>query len=201
MAYGIGLARNSADYVPVTVMNTMLGGLFSARINMNLREKNGFTYGAFSQYAFRRGAGPFLAGAQVRTDVTAPAVRELFNELGRIRTEPLSADELKMAKDSVVRSIPGDFETLGSEANVVGNLWTYKLPLDYYSKLPAMVDAVTAQDTTRVADQYIHPENFLLITIGDKSKVESGLKDLNLGPIELWNTDAEPIQNSASATQ
>ena len=192
-AFGIGLARNSPDYAPVTVMNTMLGGLFSARINMNLREKNGFTYGAFSQYAFRRGAGPFFAGAQVRSDVTAPAVRELFKELGRIRTEPLSTEELKMAKDSVIRSLPGQFESLGSTANVIGELWTYKLPLDYYRKLPAMIAAVNSQETTRVADQYVHPENLLLITIGDKSKIESGLKDLNLGPIELWNTDAEPV--------
>ena len=198
LAFGTGLARSSPDYASVTVMNTMLGGLFSARINMNLREKNGFTYGAFSQYSFRRGAGPFLAGAMVRSDVTGPAVRELFKELGRIRTEPLSAEELKMAKDSVIRSLPGQFESLGSTAGVVGELWTYKLALDYYRKLPAIVEAVTSQETTRVADEYVHPENFLLITIGDKSKIEDGLKQLNLGPIELWSTEGEPIQNPAS---
>jgi zinc protease len=197
LAYGVGLPRNSPDYAAVTVMNTMLGGLFSARINMNLREKNGFTYGAFSDYQFRRGAGPFLAGAQVRSDVTAPAVRELFKELDRIRTEPLSTDELRMAKDSIIRSLPGGFESTGTIANGIGDLWIYQLPLDYYRKLPAIIEAVTADDTSRAANQYVHPENFLLITVGDKSKVESGLEDLKLGPIELWNTDAEPVSGAA----
>jgi zinc protease len=197
LAFGVGLPRSSPDYAPVTVMNTMLGGLFSARINMNLREKNGFTYGAFSRYQFRRGAGPFLAGAQVRSDVTAPAVRELFKELDRIRTEPLSADELRMAKDSIIRSLPGDFESTGTIANGIGDLWIYQLPLDYYRKLPAMIEAVSADDTSRAANQYVHPENFLLVTVGDKSKVESGLEDLKLGPIELWSTDAQPVSGAA----
>lgn len=198
-AYGVGVARSSPDYAPLTVMNTMLGGLFSSRINMNLREKNGFTYGAFSAYMFRRGAGPFLAGAQVRSDVTAPAVHELFTELERIRTQPLSEQELRMAKDFVIRSLPGDFETLGSVTNGIGNIWTYKLPLDYYRQLPGMIEAVTAKDTTRVADQYIHPDHFLLITVGDKNKIEPGLKDLKLGEIELWSSDAEPLKGGAAA--
>ncbi len=197
-AFGVGVPRSNPDYAPLTVMNTMLGGLFSSRINMNLREAHGFTYGAFSRFDFRRGAGPFFAGAQVRTDVTAPAVHELFNELGRIRTEPLSDAELKMAKDSVVRSLPGDFESLAAVAGGVGTIWTYNLPLDYYRKLPGMIDAVTSQDTTRVADQYIHPENFLLIAVGDKAKIESGLKDLNLGPIEEWSSEAQPVKTAAA---
>ena len=194
LAFGVGLPRSSPDYAPVTVMNTMLGGLFSARINMNLREKNGFTYGAFSQYNFRRGAGPFFAGAQVRSDVTAPAVRELFKELDRIRTEPLSSEELKMAKDSVIRSLPGDFEATSRIADGIGRIWTYHLPADYYRTLPAMIEGVTAADTSRVANAYVHPENILLITVGDRSKVEAGLQDLKLGPIEIWSTDASPVK-------
>jgi zinc protease len=199
LAYGLGVPRSSADYAPLTVMNTMLGGLCSARINMNLREKNGYTYGAFSAYVWRRGAGPFIAGSQVRTDVTAPAAKELFAELNRIRTEPLSTDELKMAKDSVIRSLPGDFESLNSVTAGVGNIWTYSLPLDYYRKLPAMIDAVTAQDTTRVATQYMQPDKIMLVTIGDKAKIESGLQQLNLGAIEQWTTDAEPANGGAAA--
>ena len=199
LAYGIGLPRSSPDYASVTVMNTMFGGLFSSRLNMNLREKNGFTYGAFSRYLFRRGAGPFIAGAQVRSDVTALAVHELFNELGRIRTEPLSTEELRMAKDNVIRSLPGDFESLGLIAANTGALWTYHLPLDYFRKEPAMIEAVTADDTSRVANQYVHPENFLLITVGDRSKIEAGLQDLKLGPIELWSSEAEPVKAGATA--
>jgi zinc protease len=199
LAYGVGLARSSPDYAAVTVMNTMLGGLFSSRINMNLREKNGFTYGALSRYLFRRGAGPFIAGAQVRSDVTAPAVRELFSELERIRTQPLSTEELRMAKDSVIRSLPGEFETRNVIATGVGNIWTYDLPLDYYRKLPAMIEGVTAEDTSRVAKQYVHPDHFLLVTIGDRSKVEAGLEELKLGPVEYWSPDAEPMAAGAAA--
>jgi zinc protease len=199
LAYGVGLPRSSPDYAPVTVMNTMLGGLFSARINMNLREKNGFTYGAFSRYQFRRGAGPFIAGAQVRSDVTAPAVRELFKELDRIRTEPLSTEELRMAKDSVIRSLPGEFETRNVVATGMGNIWTYDLPLDYYRKLPSLIEGVTAEDTSRVANKYVHPDHFLLVTIGDRSKVEAGLEELKLGPIEHWSADAEPLAAGAAS--
>lgn len=201
LAYGPGLPRSTPDYASVMVMNTMLGGLFSSRINMNLREKNGFTYGAFSRYMFRRGAGPFFAGAQVRSDVTAPAVRELFHELERIRTEPLSDEELRMAKDYVIRSLPGEFESLGRVADGVGNIWTYGLGNDYYSKLPGMIAAVTARDTSRVANEYVHPENLLLVAVGDRSKIESGLEQLKLGSIELWTTDAEPVMPEAAAAK
>jgi zinc protease len=108
-AFGLGLPRATPDYPAVNVMNSVLGGLFASRINMNLREKNGFTYGASSQFVFRRGAGPFLAGARVRTDVTGPAARELFVELNRMRTDPATEDELHLAKEYELRSLPGNF--------------------------------------------------------------------------------------------
>jgi zinc protease len=200
-AFGIGVPRSSPDYAPLTVMNTMLGGLFSSRINMNLREAHGYTYAASSRFDFRRGAGPFVASAQVRTDVTAPAVHELFTELDRIRTVPLSDNELKMAKDSVVRSLPGDFESVNAVAGGVGVIWTYNLPLDYYHELPGKIDAVTVQETTRVAERYLHPENMLLITVGDKSKVAPGLEELKLGSIEQWNASAEPIKAASGGNK
>ncbi|ABF43406.1 peptidase M16-like protein [Candidatus Koribacter versatilis Ellin345] len=199
LAYGVGVPRSNPDYPAITVMNTMLGGLFSSRINMNLREKNGFTYGAFSAFSWRRGAGPFFAGSQVRTDVTAPAARELFAELDGIRTRPLTADELKMSKDSVIRSLPGDFETRAAVAAGVGNIWTYSLPLDYYRQIEGKIEAVTAEDTSRVAKQYVQPDKLLLVTIGDKAKIESGLQELKLGPIELWTSDAEPMSAGSAA--
>lgn len=136
-AFGIGLPRSITDYPAVEVMNGILGGLFSSRINMNLREKNGFTYGAFSAFFYYRGAGPFFSGSLVRTDVTAPAARELFTELQRIRTDVPTAAELKVSQEYALRSLPGHFETVDEISRQIGDLFVYKLPLDYYRTLPS----------------------------------------------------------------
>lgn len=193
-AAGIGVPRSSPDYAPLSVVNTMLGGSFSSRINMNLREEHGYTYGAFSTFRFMRGSGPFLAGASVRADVTGPAVHELFSELDRIRTTPLTPDELKRSKDFLMRSLPGDFETAEQTAGRMSGIFTYQLPLDYYRRYPADIDAVTSEQAASVALKYIHPENMVLIAVGDKSKIEPEIEKLNLGPIEDWNTDIEPVK-------
>ena len=187
LAFGIGLKRTSPDYPAATVMNTMLGGLFSSRINMNLREAHGYTYGALSFYRFYRGIGPFVSGAQVRADVTAPAMTELFKELEGIHTRPLSDAELRMAKDSIIRSMPGDFESAFSVNQQLQTLWAFDLPADYYAKLPAQIEGVTSADTQRVAAEYVKPENLLVIAVGDKSKIETGLKDLKLAPVSVWS--------------
>ena len=168
-------------------MNTMLGGLFSSRINMNLREQHGYTYGASSFFWFYRGTGPFIAYAQVRTDVTAPATEQLFKELDGIHTNPLTAAELRQAKDSIIRSLPGDFESDSDVNSQLADLWLYNLPLDYYTSLPARIEAVTSADAVDAANKYIHPENLLVIEVGDKSKIEQSLKDLKLGPVEEWS--------------
>jgi zinc protease len=187
LAFGVGMPRSSSDYPAATVMNTMLGGLFSSRINMNLREQHGYTYGAFSFFWFYRGTGPFIAGAQVRSDVTAPAAEQLFKELDGIHTKPLTDAELRLAKDSIIRSLPGDFESADSVNGQLADLWTFGLPLDYYAKLPAQIEDVSSADAQQAAAKYIHPENLLVIAVGDKSKIESGLKDLKLGPVEDWS--------------
>ncbi len=190
LAFGVGLPRSSPDYAAVTVMDTMLGGLFSSRINMNLREEHGYTYGAFSFFRFYRGTGPFIAGAQVRSDVTAPATEQLFKELDGIHTKPLTDSELRLAKDSIIRSLPGSFESAASVNGQLEELWLFNLPQDYYSKLPSQIESVTSADAQQAAGKYIHPDNMLVIAVGDKAKIESGLKDLKLGPVEEWTEKA-----------
>jgi zinc protease len=175
-------------------MNNMLGGLFSSRINLNLREEHGYTYGAFSFYWFYRGIGPFIAGAEVRGDVTAPAAEQLFKELEQIHAKPLTDKELRMGKDAIIRSLPGSFESADGVNRQLGDLWLFGLPLDYYATLPAQVEAVTSADAQRVADKYVRPENVLLIAVGDKTKIESGLKNLNLGPVTAWK-ESESLGN------
>jgi zinc protease len=194
LAVGVGMPRAAADYPAATVMNTMLGGLFSSRINMNLREAHGYTYGAFSFFWFYRGIGPFFSGAQVRSDVTEPSAQELFKELDGIHTRPLTDVELRMSKDSNIRSLPGSFESADSVNGQLISLWLYSLPIDYFTKLPAQIEAATSAEVQQAAAKYIHPENMLVIAVGDKAKIESGLKDLNLGPVESWSEDKAPAE-------
>jgi zinc protease len=189
----VGIARSNPDYVPLDVMNTELGGLFSSRINLNLREQHGYTYGASSVFVARRGPGPFLAATGVRTDVTAAAVREIFKEFERMRTEVVTADELATSKDSIARSLPGLFETTPQMASSIAQLFVHKLPLDYYRALPAKVDAVTAAEVQRVAAQYLHPERAVVVAVGDRAKIEKDLQKLELGPIELRDRDGKPV--------
>jgi len=200
LAGGLGVARSSPDYVPIEVMNNALGGLFSSRINMNLREEHGYTYGGFSQFVFRRGPGFFLAGGGIRTDVTAPAVNELFKELDRIRTSPLSAEELKFAKDSFALSLAGRFETSEDTADSFGELFTYDLPLTYYAKLPAEINRTTGEDVHRVATEYVHPESAVVIAAGDRLKIEPQLKKLDLGPVEVRDFEGNPVKQRAASS-
>jgi len=181
----VGTSRNTPDYVPLEVMNTALGGLFSSRINMNLREEHGYTYGAQSFFQYRRSVGPFFAGAAVRTDVTAPAAEELFKEIIRIRGEELKPEELQKAKDSFSKTLVGFFETTEATASTIGQQFVYGLPLEYYRDLPAQIDRVTGADALRVAKEYLRPDATIVVAVGDRSKIEPGLKELKIGPVNL----------------
>jgi zinc protease len=194
LAFGLGVPRSTPDYPSIQIMNDVLGGLFSSRINMNLREQHGYTYGAFSGFAFNRFGGPLYAGAQVRTDVTAPAAKELFAELDRITTDPPTAAELKLAQDSQIRSVPGQFETAKGTSARIGQLFVYKLPDNYYAALPAELAAVKPQQVTQAAIDHIHPKQMIVVAVGDRAKIEPGLKELNLGPIEYRDASGNPVQ-------
>lgn len=191
-AIDLGIARSSPDLETIQVMNYTLGGSFASRINMNLREEHGYTYGARSTFAFYREGGPFTAGALVKTDVTAPAAKELLLELNRMISEPATPGELKMAKDALVQSLPALFETTAATAGAMSSIFIYNRPLDYYSKLPATYTAVTAEDVQRVAKATIHPGHFIILAVGDKSKIETPLKQLDIAPIEYM----DPLGNT-----
>lgn len=189
----VGLERSTPDYVPVDVMNTELGGLFSSRINLNLREEHGYTYGAGSSFIFRRGPGPFFVASGVRTDVTAPAVQEVFKEIERMRDTQVTTDELRLAKDSSSRSLPGLFETTPQSASSIGQLFVYNLPLGYYRTLPAQIDAVSAADVQRMAQKHLKPESMVVVLVGDRAKIEAEIEKLKLGPIEVRDLNGNPI--------
>jgi zinc protease len=195
----IGLKRSSPDYPAATVLNTAFGGIFSSRINMNLREKHGYTYGARSQFTFRRNAGPFAVSSSVRTDVTAPAVREIFNELEGMRDKPLTDEEVKFSKDYIVNSMAALFETSQGVVNTMGQIFVYHLPNNYYQFYPTQIKAVTATTVQTLATKLLKPESMVVVAVGDRAKIEPELKKLDLGAVELRDADAKPITAASSA--
>jgi len=190
----IGVARANPDYVPLSVMNAALGGLFSSRINLNLREQHGYTYGASSAFVYRRGPGPFVVGTSVHTDATAPAVHEILFEIERIRTGDLTAEELLTAKDSIARSLPGLFETTPQSASSIGQLFVHNLPSDYYCLLPGEIDNVTVADVRRVAERYLLPAQTVVVAVGDRTKIQGPLEQLHFGPVKCFDVDGAPVR-------
>lgn len=188
----VGVPRSTPDYASLEVMNATLGGLFSSRINLNLREEHGYTYGAGSFFAYRKGAGPFQVVAPVRTDVTGAALGEIFKELRRMADSPMTAEELRLAIDSQTRSLPGLFETSASAAASYANIYVYDLGLDYYSKLPAQLNAVSPAVAQAVAKKYLAPEQMIVVAVGDKAKIEPDLAKLSLAPVETRDPDGRP---------
>ena len=191
--FSLGVSRSTPDYAPLEVMNADLGGLFSSRINMNLREQHGYTYGAGSFFSYHRALGGFVAYSDVRTDVTAPATTEIFNELRRMRETQMSADELRLAKDSIARSLPGRFERGTNAAGTFAELFIYDLALDYFSTLPERINAVTIEQAQAIAQKYILPEKMIVLAVGDRAKIEEDMKKLNLGKVEIRDTDGRVV--------
>ena len=184
----VGVPRSTPDYFPLTVMNTILGGSFSSRLNMNLREAHGYTYGASSQFDMRAAAGPFSAAAGVQTDKTKESLTEFFNELNGI-LKPIPAEELSRAKNYVALRYPGGFETTGDISRQLENALVFHLPDNYFSTYVQNIQAVTAADVQRVAQKYIAPGRFAVVVVGDQKAIEAGIRSLNLGPIKMMTID------------
>jgi zinc protease len=182
----IGTVRTTPDFAALQVLNEAFGGAFTSRLNLDLREEKGYTYGVGSRFTYGRMPAPFAIRTAVRSDVSAPAVKEVFSQLKRITTAPLAADELKRARGSLTQSLPGLFETNGATAGSFADLFAYGLPLDYYRKLPVQFDAVTAPALEALARRYLDPAGMVLIAVGDRKNLESTLQALDLGPLEVW---------------
>lgn len=184
----VGVARSTPDYFPILVMNTILGGSFSSRLNLNLREKHGYTYGASSSFDMRAAPGPFAAGAGVQTDKTSEALKEFFIELDGIQ-QSVPADELARTKNYLALRFPANFETTRDISQRLETTLVYHLPDDYFSKYVQNTQAVTAADVQRVAKQYIQPGRFAVVVTGDRKAIEPGIRALNLGAIRVLTVD------------
>jgi zinc protease len=189
----IGPPRSTPDFLPLQVMNNELGGLFSSRINMNLRERHGYSYGARSGFAFRRNGGPFTVAAGVRTDATAPAVSEIFKEVQGIIEQPVTAEQLRKSKDALSNSIPAAFETSQNAVNSFSNIFVYDLGLDYYTRYAQQVNAVTAAQAFDVAKRYVVPGKLVVVAVGDRATIEAELRKLNLGAVEIRDAEGRPV--------
>lgn len=176
----VGVSRDNPDFIPLQVMNSILGGQFSARVNMNLREDKGYTYGARTSWSFRRGAGPFEASADVQTAVTKESVVEFMKELYGIRGAiPVTQTELEYNKQSIIRRYPQGFETVGQISNQLSNLVVYGLNDSYFNEFIPKVNAVTLSDVNRVANQYLNPDKMAILIVGDRKAIESKLKEID----------------------
>lgn len=183
----IGAARTSEDYYALQVLNAILGGSFTSRLNQNLRETHGYAYGASSSFGFRPVAGPFLAASNVQTNATAPALTEFVRELTNIRTIP--QDEVDKGKSFVALSFPEAFQTASGIADMVAELWSYNLPLDTYNRYTDRVMAVTRADLARVARTYVDPDRVAIVVVGDRASQEAAVRALNLGPVQSLTVD------------
>lgn len=195
---GVGLARRSPDYYPVSVLAMILGGLFNSRLNMKLREEKGFTYGAHAGWDFRRFAGPFSARAAVNTDATVPALRDLVDELRRIGDEPVTDAELTAARDFLVGVFPLRFETPGPVVAALGGLATYGLPDDELDRYRPNVEAVSTADVLDAARAHLDVEGMAIVLVGDADAVGSELEAAGLGDVEVVR-DEEPAAAAEGA--
>jgi zinc protease len=189
-----GVERTNPDYAAIEVMNTLLGGSFSSRLNSNLREEKGYTYGAGSGFSYRPLPGPFNAGSSVRTNVTDSSLVEFFKEFDRLRNEPVDPVELERAKAYLALGLAGEFETTTQMAGQVGGLIRFGLPFTYYDGYVPRIMAVTADDVRRVARQYVRSDRFTIVVVGDIAAIRAGIEALKLGPVSVRDMAGHEVQ-------
>jgi len=190
-----GAARSmSPDYYALQVMNTLLGGQFTSRVNLNLRERHGFTYGARTQWSFRRGDGPFYAAAGVFSAKTDSAITEFMRELHDIRgPRPAAAAEVEAARNALIRSFPRRLETNEGVATLLAELAFFKLPESEISDFNARIAKVTPEQVTDVASRRITEDQLAVVVVGDLAKIRPGIERLKLGPVHILDADGHEV--------
>jgi zinc protease len=186
----VGISRRDPDYTPLIVLNTLLGGKFTSRINLNLRERHGFTYGASTRFVGRQGPGPFLVGAAVATESTGAAAREVIKELARVREELVATGELEETRDYLGGVFPYTLQTIADLAKRLEILAVYGLPDDYYDGYLDRLAAVTREEIRRVAEVHLDPEHIAVVAVGPAEVLAPQLA--GLGEVKVWARPEEP---------
>ena len=185
----LGVPRNHPDHFKLVVMNAVLGGLFSSRINLNLRERHGYAYGARSAFEWRRGTGPFVVSTAVESGVSADATREVIAEIEAIRKAPIRPEELSLATSFLEGVFPIRFETTIAIANALASLVTYDYPADYFDAYRRNIAGVTADDVLQAAQRHLLPGELLVLAVGDPEVIRGPLEKLDLGLVTVAQAD------------
>ena len=182
--------RSTPDYPKLLILNTILGGEFVSRLNLNLRESKGYTYGVRTGFNLRRGVGPFVMQTSVGTDVTGPAIHEALAEIRAIADRrPATGDEVAQAFASLSKGYPRGFETAGQVARSVGQLALHSLADTYFEEFVPGLAQVTADDISAAARQYLATFKMSTVIVGDLDKIHGSLPGLGLGPHQVMTTD------------
>ena len=188
----VGVPRDHADYFPLLVFNALLGGAFTSRLNLSLREKHGFTYGVRSAFAFRRAAGPFVIQTAVASDVTARAVAETLREIREIQQNGVTEEEVAAARDFIAGTLPLQMQTTEQLAGRIADLHTFDLPTDYFAFHRPRVNAVTRKDVEHVAREHVNLHGLAIVVVGNRAAIEDDLRALDLGELSVHDSaDAE----------
>jgi zinc protease len=179
----VGVARDHDDYYPLLVMNAIVAGAFTSRLNLSLREKHGFTYGVRSSFAFRRAAGPFIIQTAVASDVTGRAIAETLRELQSVIDDGVSAGEVRAARDYIAGTLPLSMQTTNALAARIAELHTFDLPADHFDDFRARIAAVDRDDVVRVAREHLRLDRLAVVVVGSADAVRDDLRALEIGDI------------------
>jgi zinc protease len=182
----IGTVRTTPDFPALQVLNEAIGGGFTSRLNLDLREEKGYTYGIGSRFEYGRRPGPFVVRTAVKSDVGVPAIKEILAQLKRAAAAPLTSEELQRARGSLTQSLPAMFETNSATGSSFGDLFAYGLPLDYFRQLPPQLKQVQAADLGPLAKRYLDPGAMVVVVVGDRASLQPALEGLDLGALEVW---------------
>ncbi len=189
--------RGDPRDLQIQTMNNILGGGFTARINMNLREDKGWSYGAQSLLLAAAGQRPYFVFAPVQTDRTADSMAEIDKEIAAIRTggdRPPTAEELARVKDQRTLTLPGRWETNGAVMADIVQLVRFGLPDDYWETYAATVRALTLDEIRAEADRVLQPDRLIWVVVGDRARIEESIRELDLGPIRFLDADGNPVE-------
>jgi predicted Zn-dependent peptidase len=189
-----GPSRNTPDYYALQVMNTILGGQFQSRLNANIREQKGYSYGVNSGFGYGKGPGAFRAGGSIFSAKTDAALIEFMKELkGIVGEKPITDEEIKTAKETLIQSLPQQFASVSGISSAITSLAVQGLPDDYYQTYAKNVAAVTKEDLLRVAKRYIDLNHLAIVIVGNRAEVEAPLKATGIAPITIIDIEGNPV--------
>jgi zinc protease len=195
-----GPPRNTPDHHALEVMNTILGGQFQSRLNANLREEKGYSYGVQSEFEFGKGPGPFRAGGDIVSEKTGAALLEFMKELRGIQgARPVTDEELSTAKNAIIQGLPSMFASVSGINAAISDLWIDGLPDDYYQQYGKAIEAVTRADVVRAAKKHIDLDHLSIVIVGDRASIEKPLAATNVAPIVVVDGNGKKVDESPAA--